>query len=87
MPRKSAAVARALSVLVEDEHREGDDPHPVAQLVDRVGGRQAPEGGPAQGVAQAWVTHCWPAYYLHFCTSFPADAQVSAKLCYKLTSN
>ena len=38
---------------VEDEHREGDDPHPVAHLVDRVGGRQTAKGGPPQGVGQA----------------------------------
>ncbi len=41
------------SGAVEDEHREGHDPHPVAHLVDRVARRQAPKLRPLQGVGQA----------------------------------
>ena len=32
-----------------DEDREGDDPHPVAHLIERIGGRQPPEQGATQG--------------------------------------
>ena len=69
---------------VVDQHREGDEPHPVAQLVDRVGGGQPPEERPTQGGHQSRATHRWSQVLLDFCTSFPADAQVSAKLCYKV---
>ena len=43
--------------LVEDKDREGDDPHPVAELVDRIARRETPEGAPAQGVGQASSRH------------------------------
>jgi hypothetical protein len=35
--------------LVEDEDREGDDPHPVAQLIQRIGRGEPPEEWPAKG--------------------------------------
>ena len=38
-----AGVEVGLTGLVEDQDREGDDPHPVPQLIDRVRGRQPPE--------------------------------------------
>ena len=71
---------------LEDEHREGDDAEPVAHLVDRVGDRQAAECRPSQGVAQAWITHFYVKVLRRLCTSFLADAQVFAKLWYKLAS-
>ena len=60
----------------EDEDREGDDAHPVAELVDRVAGRQASERLSPQGVDQARATHPpWTVVrFLHNfscrCTSF-----------------
>src|SRR6185312_5455903 len=65
-----------------DEHREGHDPHPVAHLIDRVGGREAAEQGSPEGRGYRRFTHCHPPLILNLCTSFPADAQVSDKLCY-----
>ena len=53
----SRVVAIALSGLLEDEEREGDDPEPVAELVDRVGEDQAAECRPFQGLFQAWAGH------------------------------
>ena len=73
VPRKSAAVARALSVRSKTSTERAIDPEPVAQLVDRVGGGQAPEGGPPQGVAQAWISHVWPGDTTAFLHNFPCS--------------
>ena len=86
MPRKSAGGREGAVGLVEDEDREGDDPHPVAELVDRVGEGQPAEGRAAQRRSEAAdLPHCGPTPvgYRDFCTSFPADAQVLRELWYK----
>src|SRR5690606_24508751 len=72
--------------LVVDEHREGDDPHPVTHLVDRVGQRKPPEKRHSQGLCQGALTHSWDWLLPDFCTSFLADAQVLHQLCYKKRS-
>ncbi len=70
---------------VEDEHREGDDPHPVAQLVDRVADAASRRNcGLLRGSIRRDLRIVWLHELLHLCTRFPADAQVLGKLCYKL---
>ena len=72
---KSSVGRHRASGLLEDEQREGDDPQPVAELVDRVGEDQAPEGRPVagglSGVGRSFLNlHCILHKFACICTSF-----------------
>ena len=69
MPRNSAAVARALSVWSKTSTERAMMPSQSPELVDRVGGGQAAEGGPPEGVSQA----CYASVR---CTSYFISAQL-----------
>jgi hypothetical protein len=56
--------------LFVDEQRQGDDPHPIAHLVDRVRRQQPPEKRFSQRRSEPLITHGYAPVYLVYAQVF-----------------